>query len=71
MTSSKTLIMSSKPCPLCGGPLHYVDTRFYFLRHLKKRMCLNPDCQYVDPRRYKMHNHDKPFVSPHHQDRAT
>jgi hypothetical protein len=54
MASDKTPIRSRRKCPSCGGPLYYVDTRFSFFTGAKKRMCLAPDCGFVEHRRFKV-----------------
>jgi hypothetical protein len=54
MPSAKTPIRSRSKCPHCGGPLYYVGTAFSFLTGKKKRICLAPNCDFVDSRRFKV-----------------
>jgi hypothetical protein len=51
---SKTPIRSRSHCPQCGSSLYYVRTVLSFLNGLRRRMCLAPDCDFVDPRRFRV-----------------
>jgi cell pole-organizing protein PopZ len=50
MSSRQQLIPSRITCPLCGGSLYYVNSFFTFITGLKKRVCIAPECLFVDPR---------------------
>ena len=54
--SSKVPLRSREKCPQCGGSLYYVDSRLSFITGAKKRVCLLPDCRYVEPRRFRVAN---------------
>ncbi len=55
MPSAKAPILSRSKCPHCGGPLYYVRSSFFsFLTGKKKRVCLAPNCDFVDTRRFKV-----------------
>jgi hypothetical protein len=54
MASSKSPIRSRQRCPHCGSPLFYVNTLFTFLTRQKKRVCLAPNCHFVEQRRFKI-----------------
>ena len=55
MASGKAPIRSRSKCPQCGGPLYYVRTSFFsFLTGKKKRVCLTPNCDFIDTRRFKV-----------------
>ena len=54
MPSAKTPIRSRTKCPKCGGPLYYVGTFFSFFTGKRKRVCLAPNCHFVDTRRFKI-----------------
>ncbi len=56
MSSSKVPLRSREKCPRCGSPLYYVNSRFSFFTHAKKRICLLADCKFVEPRRFKIAN---------------
>ena len=54
MPSGKTPIRSRSKCPQCGGPLYYIGTFLSFFTGKKKRVCLSPNCDFVDRRRFKI-----------------
>jgi hypothetical protein len=57
MPSGKTPIRSRTKCPQCGGPLYYIGTFFSFFTGKAKRVCLAPNCTFVDTRRFKIFRH--------------
>jgi hypothetical protein len=57
MSSGKSPIRSRSKCPECGNPLYYVRTAFTFLSGLRKRLCLAPNCKFVDSRRFRITSH--------------
>jgi hypothetical protein len=50
----KKPIRSRRPCPQCGGPIYYVATFLTPFTGLRKRMCPDPKCGYVDPCKVKI-----------------
>jgi hypothetical protein len=50
-------IASSRPCPSCGGKMHYVATLGTLLHGIRKRICT--DCGFVDPQRVKIIDDDQ------------
>ena len=50
-------IRSRTVCPNCGAPLYYVRTLLSFLTKRQKRVCLARDCNYEDPRRFRVKSH--------------
>jgi ribosomal protein S14 len=54
MPSNKTPTRSRSRCPQCGGPLYYINTAFSFFTGKKKRICMTPNCAFVDARRFKV-----------------
>jgi len=55
--SDGSAIRSRSTCPLCGNPLYYVRTFFFFLTKRRKRACLAQDCGFEDSRRFHVTGH--------------
>ena len=54
MAFSTSPIRSRHRCPQCDSPMFYVSTAFSFLTGRKRRVCLAANCNYEEPRRFKI-----------------
>ena len=51
-TLRNSLIMSRRPCPICGADMEYKPTMLAWLTRLYRRVCVK--CHYVDPEKVKI-----------------